>query len=89
MLRTALRAANAVGDGLYGVDCKMIGKKCYIIEVNDNPSIESGVEDMILKDSLYLTIMHTMYDRVCMKKEGKKTLASRPVPVKRKGFCTS
>ncbi|HNX57547.1 MAG TPA: RimK family protein [Spirochaetota bacterium] len=71
VIRTALRAAKPIGDGLYGVDLKMVGKKCYVIEVNDNPSIETGVEDAILKDELYLKIMRNMFDRVQKKKNGK------------------
>ncbi|MGL4371024.1 MAG: RimK family protein [Spirochaetota bacterium] len=69
VLKTALRAAKVIGSSLYGVDLKLIGKKCYVIEVNDNPSIETGVEDLILKDELYMTIMRTMYERVRIKKE--------------------
>ena len=41
-----------------------------VIEVNDNPSVEAGVEDGILKDELYLKIMRVMYDRVKKKKNG-------------------
>ena len=35
-------AANAVGRGLYGVDIKNTNGDAYVIEVNDNPSLESG-----------------------------------------------
>ncbi|HEY1405347.1 MAG TPA: RimK family protein [Spirochaetota bacterium] len=79
VLKTALRAAKAIGNGLYGVDLKLVGSKCYIIEVNDNPSIETGVEDIILKDELYLKIMNTMYERVCIKKEGEEYLEKRKI----------
>jgi glutathione synthase/RimK-type ligase-like ATP-grasp enzyme len=61
---TALKAANQIGDGLYGVDLKQKGDKVFIIEVNDNPSIESGIEDLKLKDKLYLTIMHSFKNRI-------------------------
>jgi glutathione synthase/RimK-type ligase-like ATP-grasp enzyme len=71
VIKTAIRAARAVGNGLYGVDLKLVGNNCYVIEVNDNPSIETGVEDMILKDNLYTAIMKKMYDRVLLKKEGR------------------
>jgi glutathione synthase/RimK-type ligase-like ATP-grasp enzyme len=73
VLKTAQRAAKTIGDGLYGVDLKMVGKKCYVIEVNDNPSIETGVEDAILKNELYLRIMRDMYERVKKKKNGKES----------------
>jgi len=68
-VRAALRAANLIGDGLYGVDIKQAGKKFYVIEVNDNPSIDAGVEDTVLKDELYLRIMRVMLRRIEQRKE--------------------
>jgi glutathione synthase/RimK-type ligase-like ATP-grasp enzyme len=52
-----LHAASLIGDGLYGVDLKQTPKGPVVIEVNDNPSIDSGVEDQVLKDQLYREIM--------------------------------
>src|SRR5690606_11463899 len=52
VIETALKAANLIGSGLYGVDLKEIDGKCFIIEINDNPSIDAGVEDDVLKDKL-------------------------------------
>ena len=69
VLRTALKAANLIGDGLYGVDLKQVGDKVYVIEVNDNPNLDAGVEDQILKDDLYLRIMRVMLRRVEQRKE--------------------
>jgi glutathione synthase/RimK-type ligase-like ATP-grasp enzyme len=45
LLETGLRAANAIGKGLYGVDIKEIDGKYVVIEVNDNPNIDAGGED--------------------------------------------
>lgn len=70
VLRTALKAANRIGDGLYGVDLKQAGKKVYVIEVNDNPNIDSGVEDQILKEELYLRIMRVFLRRIERRKAG-------------------
>ena len=70
VVRTALKAANLIGDGLYGVDLKQVGNRCVVIEVNDNPSIESGVEDGVLKDALYREIMGTFLRRVEERKSG-------------------
>lgn len=61
----ALKAANLIGDGLYGVDLKQSEDgNVYIIEVNDNPSIETGVEDGCLKDELYNIIMREFLRRL-------------------------
>jgi glutathione synthase/RimK-type ligase-like ATP-grasp enzyme len=57
VLETALQAANLIGDGLYGVDLKQRGDDVFVIEVNDNPSIDMGVEDSYLKDDLYKIIL--------------------------------
>jgi broad-specificity NMP kinase len=55
------RAAGLIGNGLYGVDLKQIGNRVVVIEVNDNPSIESGVEDGVMKEALYREIVGTVH----------------------------
>lgn len=64
VVNTALKAANLIGDGFYGVDLKETENACYVIEINDNPSIDAGVEDLILQDELYLKIMKGILHRV-------------------------
>lgn len=64
VVSTALRVANLIGDGLYGVDLKQVGRQVYVIEVNDNPSLEAGVEDEVLKGDLYLRIMEVFLRRL-------------------------
>lgn len=69
-VRLALKAADLIGDGLYGVDIKQSGDRFYVIEVNDNPSIDAGVEDSILRDELYRRIMAVFLARIVQKKTG-------------------
>ncbi|HEY9547545.1 MAG TPA: RimK family protein [Solimonas sp.] len=57
VLSVAVQAARAVGSSLYGVDLKQFGKRVKVIEVNDNPNIDHGVEDLVLKDVIYEKIM--------------------------------
>lgn len=64
VVRTALRAARRVGNGLYGVDLKRIGRTTYVMEVNDNPNIDHGYEDSILGEELYRRVMQGLWDRV-------------------------
>lgn len=64
VLRTAIRATSVIGKGLYGVDLKLVGDKCYVIEVNDNPNIDYGVEDAILGDELYSRILREFVNRL-------------------------
>ena len=53
VLTAALKAVKPIGDGLYGVDIKEGNGRVAVIEVNDNPNIDHGVEDLLLKDKLY------------------------------------
>jgi glutathione synthase/RimK-type ligase-like ATP-grasp enzyme len=64
VVKTALKAANLIGDGLYGVDLKQVGKSAVVIEVNDNPTIEAGYEDDVLQDELYMRIMEVFFKRI-------------------------
>jgi len=64
-MAAALKAANLIGDSLYGVDVKETEDgQVFVIEVNDNPSIDSGVEDLILKDGLYRAILSELVSRI-------------------------
>ncbi len=47
---TALKACKVVGKGLYGVDIKEVDGDYVVVEVNDNPSIYAGYEDLRDKD---------------------------------------
>ncbi len=60
----ALKATSLIGSSLYGVDIKEVSGKLMIIEVNDNPSIDAGCEDICLKDDLYDTIMRSFVRRI-------------------------
>ncbi|MDT8449923.1 MAG: RimK family protein [Wenzhouxiangellaceae bacterium] len=64
VVKTALKAASLIGNGLYGVDLKEVDGKVGVIEVNDNPSIDAGIEDEVLKGALYREILGVMLKRV-------------------------
>ena len=68
LLRTAVAAARVIGDGLYGVDIKQVRKRFMVIEVNDNPSIDGGIEDEVLGEALYDRIMAEFARRVATRK---------------------
>jgi len=63
IINIALKAAGAIGDGLYGVDLKQNDKGIFVMEVNDNPNLETGVEDTILGDELYSRILEEFVRR--------------------------
>jgi glutathione synthase/RimK-type ligase-like ATP-grasp enzyme len=63
-VQLALKACREIGTGLYGVDIKEKDGKFYVIEVNDNPSIDKGVEDKILGLELYRKIISVFLKRM-------------------------
>jgi glutathione synthase/RimK-type ligase-like ATP-grasp enzyme len=70
VVRAARKAAGLIGDGLYGVDVKQTNGASFVIEVNDNPNIDAGVEDQILKTDLYRRIMEVFLRRIERRKAG-------------------
>jgi glutathione synthase/RimK-type ligase-like ATP-grasp enzyme len=69
VINTAVKAASLIGQGLYGVDLKQSGKKVVVIEINDNPSIDAGVEDQFLGDELYRLILEEFIHRVDIRRQ--------------------
>jgi glutathione synthase/RimK-type ligase-like ATP-grasp enzyme/ribosomal protein S18 acetylase RimI-like enzyme len=72
VIRIALKAAALIGDGLYGVDLKLVNDKVYVVEVNDNPNIDVDIEDYVLKDKLYDRIIESIYNRIEISKNIQK-----------------
>ncbi|MEJ2309765.1 MAG: RimK family protein [Gammaproteobacteria bacterium] len=73
VVETALRAASLIGNGLYGVDLKQTAGGVLVIEVNDNPSIDHGVEDQVEGEALYERIIGEFVARI----EAGKSSAAR------------
>ncbi|MES2352851.1 MAG: RimK family protein [Pseudomonadota bacterium] len=70
VIKTAVRAANLIGNGLYGVDLKQVGEQCYVIEINDNPNIDAGNEDAVLNGALYREVMGVFFKRIRERRKG-------------------
>lgn len=63
ILEAGLASASLIGDGLYGVDVKDVGGRVMVMEINDNPNIESGIEDLV-SPHLYDTVMRYFLERL-------------------------
>jgi glutathione synthase/RimK-type ligase-like ATP-grasp enzyme len=59
-----VRAARLIGKGLYGVDLKQNDKGVFVIEVNDNPNLDAGVEDAVTKDELWRRLIRWFTSRL-------------------------
>jgi len=64
VVKLAVKAADLIGDGLYGVDIKQNDRGVFVVEINDNPNIETGCEDALLKDNLYRLILEDFLRRI-------------------------
>lgn len=64
VLNTAIKLSHHVGDSLYGVDLKEKNGKAYVIEINDNPNIDTDIEDAIAGMDLYHNIVHEFVRRI-------------------------
>ncbi|MEZ5659712.1 MAG: RimK family protein [Burkholderiaceae bacterium] len=64
VLDTAVRAARLIGDGFYGVDLKELDTGVVVIEINDNPNLEHGVEDQIGRELVWQRLVQWFVDRL-------------------------
>lgn len=78
VLKTALKAAALMGDGLYGVDVKVVGNKVFVIEVNDNPNIDSGVEDRVSGMEIYRKVIRSIQTRIEVSRNIERFVSIEP-----------
>lgn len=64
ILEVALKSAKLMGKGLYGIDVKEVNGKPLVIEINDNPNIDHGVEDEFYGDRIYTEILMALKNRL-------------------------
>ncbi|MEZ4723001.1 MAG: RimK family protein, partial [Flavobacteriales bacterium] len=64
VVKLAEEATWLIGKGLYGVDIKELDGEPVIIEINDNPSIDFGVEDLVAGDEVYRKIIESIRTRL-------------------------
>ena len=64
VIDVALRAASAIGNGLYGVDVKKTNDEIAGIEVNDTPNLDHGCEDLVGKDEIWSRILQWFVKRI-------------------------
>jgi len=64
VIDVAVGAARRIGTGLYGVDLKQNERGVFVIEINDNPNLDSGVEGAALKDDLWRRLLSWFLTRL-------------------------
>jgi glutathione synthase/RimK-type ligase-like ATP-grasp enzyme len=63
LIDIAVRAARPIGDGFYGVDIKETPTGFVVMEVNDNPNLEHGIEDQVGKDEIWIRLLKWFIER--------------------------
>jgi glutathione synthase/RimK-type ligase-like ATP-grasp enzyme len=64
VIALALESTGLLGNGLYGVDVKETPAGPVVIEINDNPNIQTGYEDGIEEDRVYEAILDAFVTRI-------------------------
>jgi glutathione synthase/RimK-type ligase-like ATP-grasp enzyme len=64
VLKMAVKSAKLIGDGLLGIDIKVVKSRPMVIEINDNPNIDFGVEDDYYGDLVYTKILTALKNRL-------------------------
>ena len=64
IIDVAVKSAKIMGLGLYGIDIKEVNGQPLVIEINDNPNIDFGVEDAYYGDEVYQQIIKALLKRV-------------------------
>ncbi len=64
VMDVALKSAKLMGLGLFGIDVKEVHGKPLVIEINDNPNIDAGVEDGYYGDEIYIKILTALKNRL-------------------------
>jgi glutathione synthase/RimK-type ligase-like ATP-grasp enzyme len=72
VIKMAVRAAGLIGRGLYGIDIKQSGDRLSVIEVNDNPNIDAGIEDKHLGKLIYDRVMGHFFSEMERYRYGSK-----------------
>ena len=63
LIDIAVRAARPIGEGFYGIDIKESDRGFVVMEVNDNPNLDHGVEDQVGKDEIWTRLLKWYVER--------------------------
>jgi glutathione synthase/RimK-type ligase-like ATP-grasp enzyme len=64
VIQAAVKAARLIGGGLYGVDLKQNARGVHVIEINDNPNLDSHVEGATIRDEMWSRLVQWFVTRL-------------------------
>ena len=71
VLKIAMKSVKTIGRGLCGIDIKLVDCKPIVIEINENPNIDEGVEDKGEGDIVYKKIIDAFLKRIAERTGGE------------------
>jgi glutathione synthase/RimK-type ligase-like ATP-grasp enzyme len=74
ILKIAKKAVKPIGLGLYGVDIKAVKGRPIVIEINENPNIDEGVQDFGEGDFVYRRIIAAFMRRIVERTGGEAAI---------------
>ncbi len=102
VIKAAVKASLQMGHGLYGVDIKEARGIAHVIEVNDNPNIDAGIEDKFIGERMYDEVISVFRRRILIArglagvgrrkagmKKGAAAMCSRALCLKLRYFIAS
>jgi glutathione synthase/RimK-type ligase-like ATP-grasp enzyme len=84
----AVKAAGLIGTGFYGVDLKETEAGVFIIEINDNPNLDHGMEDRVAGDAVYRALLDrfvALFEQRAGREPGGAAAIPLPVGERRPG----
>jgi glutathione synthase/RimK-type ligase-like ATP-grasp enzyme len=64
VVKIAMKSVKNIGRGLYGIDIKLVDCKPIVIEINENPNMDEGVEDLGEGDIVYKKVIDALLKRI-------------------------
>ena len=71
VLKVARQSVKTIGRGLYGIDIKLVDCRPIVIEINENPNIDDGAENLGEGDSIYQKVIDAFLLRIAERTGGE------------------
>ena len=71
VVKVAVKSVKTIGRGLYGIDIKLVDCKPIVIEINENPNMDEGVEDQGEGDIVYKKVIDAFLKRIAERTKGE------------------
>lgn len=71
VLKVAMKSVKTIGRGLFGIDIKLVGCRPMVIEINENPNMDDGAENLGEGDVVYQKVIDAFLLRITERTRGE------------------